>query len=302
MLDLKVDASKLIYAHTVKPISHLKLSAEKGVEKLTFDSEAELYKIKEFHPNSKAILRIRFDASYSTVNLGIKFGCNPKTEAPKLIKLCKDLKINLFGISFHVGSGTTDHQVYERALDAVRELFDYAESLNIKLKFVDIGGGFIGKDRSIFENYAKSINLGIESNFSSSNIEIIAEPGRYFVDSAFSIVAQVILKKPHEDGQLYYYLNESIYMSFLMTYLYEEDLQFSIIRQSNLEEKSKEKLSTVWGCTCNSKDKIIADKMIPELEIGDWLIFHNMGAYTTTVSTTFNGFKNLNIFYFGEGN
>ena len=28
-----------------------------------------------------------------------------------------------------------------------------------------------------------------------------------------------------------------------------------------------------------------------EFEIGDWLTFGNMGAYTTTVSTEFNGFK-----------
>lgn len=296
MLDLNVDPSKIIYAHTVKQISHLKLSAEKGIEKLTFDSEAELYKIQKFHPNSKVVLRIRFDASNSIINLGTKFGCNPETEAPMLIKLCKELKMNLFGIAFHVGSGTTDFGVYERALDAVRKLFDYAETLDMKLKIVDIGGGFIGKDLSIFDDYAKSINAGIERNFPSTDIEIISEPGRYFVDSAFSVVAQVILKKSHENGQIYYYLNESIYMSFLIAYLYKEHLEFSIIRESETKEDVKEKLSTIWGCTCNSMDKIIADRFIPELEIGDWIVFHNMGAYTTTVSTAFNGFQNLNIF------
>jgi len=296
MLNLNVDPNKIIYAHTVKQTSHLKESAEKGIEKVTFDSEAELYKIQKFHPNSKVVLRIRFDALSSIINLGTKFGCNPETEAPKLIKLCKELKMNLFGIAFHVGSGTTDFGVYERALDAVRKLFDYAETLDIKLKFVDIGGGFIGKDLSIFDNYAKSINAGIERNFSSMDIEIISEPGRYFVDSAFSVVSQVILKKSHEDGQIYYYLNESIYMSFLIAHLYNEHLEFTIIRASESEEKPQEKLSTVWGCTCNSMDKIIADRMIPELEMGEWLVFHNMGAYTTTVSTAFNGFQNLNIF------
>ncbi|CAG9802115.1 unnamed protein product [Chironomus riparius] len=296
MLSLNVDSNKIIYAHTVKQISHLKLSAEKGIKKVTFDSEAELYKIKEFHPNSKVVLRIRFDASNSIINLGTKFGCNPITEAPKLIELCKELKINLFGIAFHVGSGTTDFGVYERALDAVRKLFDYAETMDIKMKFVDIGGGFIGKDLSIFDDYAKSINAGIERNFPSSDIEIISEPGRYFVDSAFSVVSQVILKKHHEDGQIYYYLNESIYMSFLIAHLYKEQLEFSIIRASEPEKEPKDKLSTVWGCTCNSRDKIIADRLIPELQMGDWIVFHNMGAYTTTVSTAFNGFQNLNIF------
>ena len=39
-------------------------------------------------------------------------------------------------------------------------------------------------------------------------------------------------------------------------------------------------MSTIWGSTTNPMDKIIADKIIPEMEIGDWMIFHNMGAYS----------------------
>jgi ornithine decarboxylase len=30
--------------------------------------------------------------------------------------------------------------------------------------------------------------------------------------------------------------------------------------------------------------------MLPELEIGDWLYYRNMGAYTTVTASTFNGF------------
>lgn len=296
VLSLKVSPERIIYAHTVKYPSHLRTAAEKEIKKMTFDCEAELMKIKIHHPAAKVVLRIRFDAVSTNDNLGLKFGCNPVTEAPRLIKLCLETNMNLIGIAFHVGSATMDFSVYERALETVRQLFDFAECLGMKLNFVDIGGGFIGADPLLFDNYAKFINAGIDKYFPAQEVKFISEPGRYFVDTAFSLLAEVILKKSTEDGQVAYYINESVFMSFIESSLYGGGLEFSTIRKSNFEKEPKEKLSTVWGCTCTSMDKIIADRMIPEMEIGDWMLFHIMGAYTTTMSTSFNGFSNLNVF------
>lgn len=301
ILNLNVDPKRIIYAHTVKQMSHLKLAAKNGINKVTFDSIAELHKIQKLHPNAEVVLRIRFDASSSVINLGPKFGCDPQSEAPKLIKLCQELNMNLIGIAFHVGSGTKDYTVFEDALDAVKKLFVYSETLGMKLNFVDIGGGFMGTDLPYFDNFAKSINTGIERNFPIDDVEIIAEPGRYFVDSAFSIVAQVILKKMTEHGQMFYYLNESIYMSFLISFLYKEHLDFSIIKKSKNHRENGKFNSTIWGCTCSSLDKIIENIEMPEMEIGDWMIFHNMGAYTSAVSTSFNGFSNKNVYLMDEG-
>lgn len=291
MLNLGVEPERIIYAHTAKQVSHLKMAADKGIEKMTFDSEEELQKIKRFYSNAKVVLRIRFDAETSFVNLGPKFGCNPETEAPKLIQLCKEMKMNLIGISFHVGTATTDYKVYGNALNAVRQLFDFAETLDMKLNFVDIGGGFMGGNPELFDNIAMTINSALDRNFPSEDIEIISEPGRYFVDTAFSIAAQIISKKKSEDGQIYYFINESTYLSFCY-YTDKQKLKYSIIKNSNFESESEKKLSTIWGCTCSSLDKIYSDVEFPELEVDDWIIFHNMGAYSRTISQDFNGFSN----------
>lgn len=292
ILDLNVNKNRIVYTHTAKQVSHLKFSAEKKIKKLTFDSAEELIKIQRYHADAEVVLRIRFDAATSVINLGLKFGCDPVTEAPELIKLCKEMKMNLVGISFHVGSSTRDYIIFEQALAKVRELFDFAETVGFDLNFVDIGGGFIGHDLCHLDHYAVSINSGIDKFFADPKITIISEPGRYFVDSAFKIVTQVILKKSGVDGHIQYFVNEGIYMSFLISFIYEEKLNFSIIRKSlnkfNLKEK---KLSTIWGCTCNSKDKILGNQLMEELSENDWVIFHNMGAYTNTVSTSFNGFS-----------
>ena len=37
--------------------------------------------------------------------------------------------------------------------------------------------------------------------------------------------------------------------------------------------------------------------MLPELAIGDWLYFEEMGAYTVAAASRFNGFNLSRIFY-----
>jgi ornithine decarboxylase len=37
--------------------------------------------------------------------------------------------------------------------------------------------------------------------------------------------------------------------------------------------------------------------MLPELAVGDWLLYRNMGAYTTVTATTFNGFPHARVYY-----
>lgn len=289
MLKFGVDPEKIIYANTVKQVSHLRFAAERDVRKVTFDCPAELSRIKELHPNAQVVLRIRFDSKASMICLGPKFGCDPTHEAPDLIKLCKSSGMNLIGISFHVGSRTHEFDIFERALETIAELFNVASEFGFKLTFVDIGGGFVGTDISLLDSYAKSINTGIDRNFKDESFTIISEPGRYFVESAFTLAVQITLKRVASDGHVSYYVNDGIFVSFLIKFIYEEHLEFEVIRKSNDGARGNQ-LSTLWGSSCNSKDKIFGDRLIPEMEIGDWLVFRNMGAYTTAVATAFNGF------------
>jgi len=57
--------------------------------------------------------------------------------------------------------------------------------------------------------------------------------------------------------------------------------------------------STLFGPTCDSMDCIGKDLDLTELEVGDWLYFKNMGAYTVAAASPFNGFKaNPTTFYY----
>jgi len=55
--------------------------------------------------------------------------------------------------------------------------------------------------------------------------------------------------------------------------------------------------SSLFGPTCDSIDVVCKDIDLPELDIGDWLYFLNMGAYTLASASSFNGFKPPNARY-----
>lgn len=90
------------------------------------------------------VIRIRCDAKIAQCQLGMKFGCNPVTEAPNLLMLAKALGLNVVGVSFHVGSGCGEIEVFSRAIATARKIFDFAATLGFDFNLLDIGGGFPG--------------------------------------------------------------------------------------------------------------------------------------------------------------
>lgn len=56
--------------------------------------------------------------------------------------------------------------------------------------------------------------------------------------------------------------------------------------------------SSVWGPTCDSIDCVCAVTQLPNtLQVGDWLAFDNMGAYTVCAASQFNGFQVSKVTY-----
>jgi len=60
--------------------------------------------------------------------------------------------------------------------------------------------------------------------------------------------------------------------------------------------------SSVWGQTCDGFDVVLPKVNLPRMNIGDWLCFENMGAYTVAAGSTFNGFPKPGVSYlFDDG-
>ena len=144
VLALGVNPNRIIFANPAKPSSHIRYACATGVSTMTFDNETELHKVKNLYPDADLVIRIRCDAADAQCPLGMKFGCDPVTEAPRLLEKARELGLNVIGVSFHVGSGCREPAVFEKAIAAARVVFNVGLELGYTFDLLDIGGGFPG--------------------------------------------------------------------------------------------------------------------------------------------------------------
>lgn len=159
---------------------------------MTFDNTDELYKIARAHPAAKLVVRILTDDSKSLCRLGLKYGA-PLVTVPALLAKAKELKLNVIGVSFHVGSGCYDSTAYSDAVARARAAFDMGKAAGYDFSLLDVGGGF---EDATFERAASILKESIQRHFPlRDKIRIIAEPGRYYVAKAFSLAVNVIARR-----------------------------------------------------------------------------------------------------------
>lgn len=293
-----ISASRIIYANPTKMKSHISFAKGVGVDLMTFDNMAELEKISECFPDSRMVLRIITDDSNSVCKFSTKFGA-PMDQTYNLLKRAKELCINVVGVSFHVGSGCMSTKSFVAAIQSAHKVFQQGEELGFSFNILDLGGGWPGTDDDgiCFTEIADCIRPVLDEYF-SPEVNIIAEPGRYFAAECHTLAVNVFAKRsmPDEDGKKFlYYINDGVYQSFNCIFFDHVHPKPLVFKQNGRTEQFK---CTIFGPTCDSMDCIAKDIMMPELEVGEWLYFKNMGAYTTAAASPFNGFKShANTYY-----
>ncbi|KAF3701513.1 Ornithine decarboxylase 1 [Channa argus] len=308
---LGVAPSRIIYANPCKQVSQIKYASTHGVQMMTFDSEVELMKVARCHDNAKLVLRIATDDSKAVCRLSVKFGAQLKS-CRSLLEQAQKLGLDVIGVSFHVGSGCTDPETYTQAISDARYVFDIGEELGFNMNLLDIGGGFPGSDNGQlkFEEITAVINPALDKYFpADTGVKIIAEPGRFYVASAYTLVVNIIAKKvimDEESGSdeedegtnektLMYYVNDGVYGSFNCIFFDHAHCLPTLHKKPKPDEVMY--TCSIWGPTCDGLDRIVEQCNLPEMQVGDWLVFENMGAYTMAASSTFNGFQRPDINY-----
>ena len=326
---------QILFANPIKEATAIVSAADLGVHKMTVDSVEELQKIAVHNPHALVMVRILVNDIDSRCPLGTKYG-TPMKEVNTIMLEAQRLNIQIVGVSFHVGSGQTNPQAYVSAIQRARIAFDigadcgHVDTMNI----LNIGGGFI--DDGNFEQIAQIITTSIEEAFPRWQVEgnevtkegegrllsVIAEPGRFFVSESFQLVTKVIGRK----GSMVY-INDSIYGSFnnimydhavvqpagVMSkrgdsvHWYAEEVSGSKSNDdgsgNGIAKDDTEGGCSIWGQTCDGLDRITRASScdVNRAEIDEWLIWPNMGAYTSSASSQFNGFEKPNVFYNMEG-
>ncbi|XP_034047245.1 ornithine decarboxylase-like [Thalassophryne amazonica] len=311
VLSLGGTPDNIIYAHPIKPQSHIKYAKTCGVEKMTFDNEEELLKISQIYTTAKLVLRIAVDDSKSLSRLSSKFGAKMSIVG-KLLERARELGLEVIGVSFHAGCVCTDRMTYKKAIADARCVFDIANSVGFQMSLLDIGRGFTGRDdiELNFEQVSEVINAALDEYFpSDSGVQIIAEPGRYYMDTTFTLAVTIIGRKvvtdegaehtKSEDGkpeqQMMYFINDGIHGIGSCLIVDPAHGKYLSYPHRAVQHNKQIYKSVIWGPTCNSNDKLTDNSWLPELQVGDWLLVDNMGAYTISLVTEFNGFEKANI-------
>lgn len=282
---------KIIFSNTIKD-RHTLQKIKKYRPLVTYDNSDELIKIRQHCRTAGLVLRLKVPDIGSQVEMSSKFGLDPG-EAFPLIRQSFDAGMVVEGLSFHVGSQCINFDNYITALQITSEIFNEARKQGYPLKIVDIGGGFpVAYDADVprLEKLARIINTECKRLF-PEDTELIAEPGRFMVANAATLVAEII-GKARRDGKIFYHINDGVYHTFSGV-VYDH-----WIPNFHAFKKGKIEVCAVVGPTCDSFDKISVSEELPgNLEVGDYLYTLNIGAYSIASSTKFNGFDGAKILH-----
>ncbi|XP_075029398.1 antizyme inhibitor 2 isoform X2 [Calonectris borealis] len=306
-----VPADKIFYSSPCKQVAHIKYAASHGVRLMTLDNEVELSKVARSHPDARVLLGIAADSSPSA-HPSMMFGTTLKS-CRHLLETAKEQAVEVVGISFHLGSCGLDPQAFAQSVAAAQLAFEMGTELGYRMHLLDIGGGFPGTEdtRARFEEIAAVINSALDLYFPDGcGVEIVARPGRYYVTSAFTFAAsitameEVPAEQPGSDEEesggkksLVYHLSDGIYSTFSCL-LFDSPCprpQLHKVRKPCPDHPSHS--SSLRGPPGHAEDRIADGLELPELHVGDWLIFEDMGAYTVASSSPLGGCSQPQITY-----
>uniref|UniRef100_A0A8C1YH89 Antizyme inhibitor 1a n=1 Tax=Cyprinus carpio TaxID=7962 RepID=A0A8C1YH89_CYPCA len=289
-----VPSQDIILGGTCKQLSHIKYAAKHNISLLVCDNEVELRKIARCHPKAKVLLLLRSESCCEREETVIPFGSTLR-DCRHLLERARELSLHVTGVKFNIPSCCQDAQAFSRAVSDARCVFDMGEELGFEMSVLDVGGGFDGSEAQLDE-VNQTLKPVLDMYFPlSTGLSIIAEPGVYYVSSAFTLAMNIIAKKSvardfsgqahnalsaNDEPEFLYYMNDGVYGSFAGKLLCEDSISMP---SAHKEVSAEEPLfsSSLWGPSADDLDQVVERCLLPELSVGDWLLFGNAGATFT---------------------
>ena len=286
-----IKPNKIVFSGVGKTEEELKLAIRKKILLINVESESEAVLINKIGKKINKIISIGFrinpnvDAKthkkISTGKAENKFGVSIENFSffYKNIKKFKNLKID--AMSVHIGSQILSDIPYKKTLDVLSKVII---SLNIKLKYVDLGGGFgisySKKDKQInLNNYAKLVY-----DFKKKlNCNIIFEPGRSLVGNTGILVSKIQYIKKGQNKS--FIIIDAGMNDFMRAALYDANHEIVPIVRTN--KKSKAPIEFV-GPICETSCKFTKYKKYQKIKEGDFVAITDVGAYGASLSSNYN--------------
>jgi ornithine decarboxylase len=282
------------YMNSIKSREHIKEAYfNYNIKDFALDTKEELQKIIEATNYAKDLtlyVRVSISNEHAEIDLSQKFGSLP-SEALGLLRLAK-AHAKKVGLSFHVGSQCMHPISYAKG---VREIGNIIKKTKIIPDIINVGGGF----PSIYPdlqpqplvNDINEIKKAFDNLKLENKPELFCEPGRALVAECGSSIVKIVLRKKQK-----LYINDGTYGSMFDAGVLNFILPTRMIPNGRTASKKLTSYS-LYGPTCDSADYMKGPFVLPNnLKEGDYIEVGQLGAYSLTFRTKFNGFYSDKIF------
>lgn len=190
-------------------------------------------------------------------------------------------KLCLVGLHIHRTAHSRSPHFYERSVAYAASII---KKYGLRLDYLDVGGGYFGifPNKPTFADYARTIHRAL-AKAGLDNLKIIVEPGNALTASAFKFISEVIDVKRIDAATRIVTTDGS--RNDIDPFFHKTDYLKEILPADT--DRPTEPLQIVCGCTCLEYDRLFTLTDNPRLEVGDRIVYNNVGAYTMTLSPQF---------------
>jgi diaminopimelate decarboxylase len=207
-------------------------------------------------------------------------------------KILKEKGIKKFGIHTMVASNELNPEYF---LETARMMFELVYKLKVivgvDIEVINLGGGlgipYIPEDKPIdYEVLAANIKDIYNEKIIDRGLypaKVAFESGRLMTGPYGYLVTQVINKK--ETYKDYIGLDASM-ANLMRPALYNAYHHITVIGK---EKEHLDHKYDIVGSLCENNDKFAIDRYLPKVDIGDILVFHDVGAHGHCMGFNYNG-------------
>ena len=204
----------------------------------------------------------------------------------------KEHGVKKFGIHAFIASNTVTNEYYPNLAGQLFELVvEISKKLDIEFAFVNLSGGVgIGYRPEDSQNDIMAIGEGVRKQYESilvpagmGDIAIYTEMGRFML----APYGMLITKAIHEKHIYKEYIGVDACAANLMRpAIYGAYHHITVLGKEN--EPCDHKYD-VTGSLCENNDKFAIDRMLPKIDMGDYLAIHDAGAHGFAMGYNYNG-------------
>jgi diaminopimelate decarboxylase len=207
-------------------------------------------------------------------------------------RILKEKGVEEFGLHSFLVSNTVTNDYYP---ELAKTLFDVCvevkEKTGVEISFVNLSGGVgIPYEPDQTPNDIRAIGAGVERVFNEvmvpaglGNAAIYTEMGRFMTGPYGGLVTKAI----HEKHIYKEYIGVDACAANLMRpAMYGSYHHITVLGK---EDAACDHKYDVTGSLCENNDKFAVDRMLPKIDIGDYLFIHDTGAHGFAMGYNYNG-------------